>query len=159
MSDAVQGAIEPLAQAIRIVETLADPLFVRTTPLAPGASVGRHLRHCLDVYDALLAGLASGAVDYGHRERELASETQRPRALARLRGLVGRLESLSSATLASEIEVRTEGPWPARSTVGRELQYLASHAIHHLALIAIVLRAHGHEVPDELGVAPSSAVR
>jgi hypothetical protein len=42
------------------------------------------------------------------------------------------------------------------SSVGRELQALSSHTIHHFALIAIALRVHGLEVDPDFGMSPST---
>ena len=42
------------------------------------------------------------------------------------------------------------------SSVGRELLTLSTHTIHHFALIAITLRAHGVAVDPDFGVAPST---
>jgi hypothetical protein len=33
---------------------------------------------------------------------------------------------------------------------------LCSHAVHHFALIAMILRAHGIDVDPKFGVAPST---
>jgi hypothetical protein len=43
-----------------------------------------------------------------------------------------------------------------RSTLARELRALASHTIHHYALVAVVLRLRGVAVPAHFGVAPST---
>jgi hypothetical protein len=40
--------------------------------------------------------------------------------------------------------------------VGRELQYLLSHTIHHYAIIGSILRAQGVEPGPDFGVAPST---
>jgi uncharacterized damage-inducible protein DinB len=40
--------------------------------------------------------------------------------------------------------------------VGRELQFLASHTLHHYALIAALLRLQGVEPGEEFGVAPGT---
>ena len=42
------------------------------------------------------------------------------------------------------------------SSIGRELQALSSHTIHHFALIAITLRLHGVEVSPDFGMSPST---
>lgn len=42
------------------------------------------------------------------------------------------------------------------SSIGRELQVLCSHTIHHYALIAFILAAQGIRVKEDLGVAPST---
>ncbi len=47
-------------------------------------------------------------------------------------------------------EVRT------RSSLGRELQFLVSHTVHHYALIAIASRMQGIWPKESFGVAPST---
>jgi hypothetical protein len=42
------------------------------------------------------------------------------------------------------------------SSVGRELQTLSSHTIHHFALIGMTLLAHGVAVDPDFGMAPST---
>ena len=42
------------------------------------------------------------------------------------------------------------------STISRELQYLASHTVHHYALIALHLRDAGFTTDPDFGVAPST---
>jgi hypothetical protein len=42
------------------------------------------------------------------------------------------------------------------SSIGRELQALSSHTIHHFALIAITLRLHGFDVDQDFGMSPST---
>ena len=42
------------------------------------------------------------------------------------------------------------------SSVGRELQVLSSHTIHHFALMAMTLRVLGVPVDPDFGMAPST---
>jgi hypothetical protein len=42
------------------------------------------------------------------------------------------------------------------SSVGRELQALLGHTVHHYAIIALLLRVEGIEPGEEFGVAPST---
>ena len=42
------------------------------------------------------------------------------------------------------------------SSVSRELQVLSSHTVHHFALIAVTLRAHGVHMDPDFGMAPST---
>jgi hypothetical protein len=42
------------------------------------------------------------------------------------------------------------------STLGRELAFVASHTIHHQALIAMLLGVQDVDAPDRLGYAPST---
>jgi hypothetical protein len=72
----------------------------------------------------------------------------------RLRVLIERLESLQ---VDGSVQVRAEDAEPyLSSTIGRELQSLSSHTVHHFALIAMSLRAMGIPVEEDFGVAPST---
>jgi hypothetical protein len=42
------------------------------------------------------------------------------------------------------------------SSLSRELQVLSSHTVHHFALIAVTLRAHGVQMDPDFGMAPST---
>ncbi len=42
------------------------------------------------------------------------------------------------------------------STLERELAMLASHTVHHYAIVALLLRIKGVVVPETFGVAPST---
>ncbi|MBM4187475.1 MAG: hypothetical protein FJ206_09205 [Gemmatimonadetes bacterium] len=53
-----------------------------------------------------------------------------------------------------QCEAGTES-W-SRSTLGRELQFLVSHSVHHFALIKLLLANDGPVLPREFGVAPST---
>jgi uncharacterized damage-inducible protein DinB len=44
----------------------------------------------------------------------------------------------------------------APSSVGRELAFVVSHTIHHLAVIAFLLRDLSIEVPSRFGYAPTT---
>ena len=57
------------------------------------------------------------------------------------------------------VRMEDAGPTPdcwMSSSLARELQMLSSHTIHHFALIAMTLRAHGVELDADFGVAPST---
>jgi hypothetical protein len=49
-----------------------------------------------------------------------------------------------------------EGPEWSESTVGRELQFLVSHTVHHFALIRLLLGGEGPVLGPDFGVAPST---
>jgi hypothetical protein len=42
------------------------------------------------------------------------------------------------------------------STIGRELQFLASHTVHHFAIMAMILRLQDIHPPADFGIAPST---
>jgi uncharacterized damage-inducible protein DinB len=153
--------IAHLRQGISLVERLGEERLTRTSDLCPGGTVGAHFRHCLDFYDSFLEGLESGRIDYDDRERDPSSESAPARAAQRFREVVRALEAIPGQDRDRPLSVRGdgsregEGGW-FRSTLGRELQFLLSHTIHHFALIGFMLRAGGFEVDASFGVAPST---
>ena len=131
-----------LRQGAALVARLAVEQFAEA-PRLPGlpetaraafarGAVGAHVRHVLDHYESFLHGLESGRVDYDRREREREVE------------LVVRTESAPGRA--------REGA----SSLGRELLFLASHTVHHYALIAVLVRLWGVAPDDDFGVAPST---
>ena len=153
-----------LRQAVTLLESLPDGLYTGTSPFTPGGTVGRHLRHCVDFFERFFDGVPAGRVDYSGRRRDPAVETSRAAALSRLAGLEARLAAAAGLDPGRSILVRPEDDdsdprdpeaW-SRSSIGRELRFLASHTLHHFALIAVLLRALGQHIDPEFGVAPST---
>lgn len=131
--------------------------FAGASALSPGGSIGRHLRHVAEFYEAFLEGAAHGRVDYGRRRRDAAVEVSPDRAARRLEEIADRIEAIDPYAAGRPIEVSAEGDgrW-ASSTLARELDVLTSHTVHHYALVAVFLRAVGVEPPAGFGVAPST---
>jgi len=159
--DAASDNVTFLRHGHALVERLPSELFTSTSAWCPGGSVGAHFRHCLDFYQSFLDGLDLGKIDYNDRERDPELETVPRRALETFAKIVDRLESLVGLDGNEALLVRGDGSGPrgdgwSRSTVGRELQFLHSHTIHHFALIGFMLRASGFDVDASFGVAPST---
>lgn len=152
-----------LEQAIELVDSISDAQYGNSPAGLSPHKAGAHLRHVLDFYDSFLAGVETGLVDYDARRRDEQTAVDRRFALERMHRLSSQLERLmggvSRESLLVRVEDASEGlscdPW-MESSVLRELQTLSSHTIHHFALIAITLRAHGVELDSRFGMAPST---
>lgn len=124
--------------------------------------IGPHLRHVVEHYETLLAGLEHGVVDYDNRDRDRRLECDPALAQARC-------ETLAAAYLQ-----RLDQPWPesvvvafdggvagderfvSPSTPLRELLFVAGHAVHHYALLRLVLEQQRVMLPAWTGKAPST---
>lgn len=144
-----------LQQGLRLLEGMAQELYVKPEPAIVGSSIGGHLRHILDHYASLF--VKGDEVDYDLRAREESIECSLEKGIERLRQIVGRLEGLVvDGPLDRKIKVDTgHQAWTA-SSLARELQFVASHTVHHYALIGVILRLNGVTVPEDFGVAPST---
>jgi hypothetical protein len=157
----IRTNIHWLRQAEALLGKIGDSDYVTSPEGFAPQTAGRHVRHILEFYECFLAGLPAAHIDYDARRRDLAIETSRCAAMARIREIVGGLEQEPALGVDSPLWVRMEDagevPEPFLiSSMGRELQVLGSHAVHHFALIAILLRALGQAVEANFGVAPST---
>jgi uncharacterized damage-inducible protein DinB len=158
----IHDNIAILRQGIAALDRVRGDLYAEPA-YASGASMGSQFRHILDHYQAFLNGLESGRIDYDHRERARSIETEIEAARARAERICSELERMADDRLddPSMVNACTAGP-PDRtpvwtpSTVRRELAFLLSHTVHHYALINLLARAAGVELPGSFGVAPST---
>lgn len=153
---ALAGCLDACRRLDAVAALLHDDARAELIALA-----GPHLRHALEHVTCLADGAARGRVDYSARLRDEALERSPlafRRALARA---VRSLSALGSRDPSSPLVV-TDLVAPgcresAGSTVARELAFVASHSIHHLATIALLLKAHGVELPRAVVLAFSTA--
>ena len=137
----------------------------RARPLPDvSGSIGEHVRHCVDHIAALAAAQPSTTLSYDHRERGTAVERDPAAALRRILRLKAAVDRWEMRSLDDPLCVRSLAnalgePINSWSTLGRELAFVASHTIHHQALIAALLSLQGMTVPDRLGYAPSTPRR
>lgn len=153
--DLIDANVRVLHASARLIARLDDALYRRV--------IGPQVRHCLDFYGCLLAGLASGRIDYAARAREATLEVNRAVASERSAAVGAALRALDRGPWSRTLLVRSEAEptvddelaW-SPSSLRRELEFLLSHTVHHQALLASLLRAGGIEPGADFGVAPST---
>ena len=149
-----------LGQALSLLDLLDDAQYA--SPRGSWSPVGAQLRHVIEHYQSFVAGLPSRAIDYDARPRDAAIEASRHRAAAVLRELIVHLATIEALPLETPVLVKMEcvpeaaAPNWAASSVGRELQFLVSHSIHHYALIKLLLAGDGIGLDADFGLAPST---
>ncbi|MEM0983967.1 MAG: DinB family protein [Planctomycetota bacterium] len=154
-----KAEIGTLTQIESLVETVSDELFTKEDG---GATIGKHLRHTLDHFGALLDGEMNDAeIAYDRRERGGSVESDRGEALKRATSLRERLESMDDVQLSWPVKISVmvcadEDEVQMESTVCRELAFVCHHAMHHLAMIKTIATNAGVELPAEFGRAPST---
>lgn len=157
MRPLLQANREILAAAAGVLDGIDDADYTRVMPGIASGTIGAHLRHILDHYSAIL-DRSDGVIDYERRRRESEMETCRQQALQEVRRMLLGLEGVQD----EHIRIRSEASQSAQvvvnvgSTVSRELLFAGSHAIHHFAIIAVLMRAQGRDVSDDFGRAPST---
>lgn len=168
-----EGNVTFLRQGIDLIARMGDTPFREAPSVEPPGeltqalfargAVGAHFRHVIDHYVSFFEGLGGGTVDYDRRDRDRSIERDRELCCAKLHACIERLERLSHGGLDQPVSAVLGGAGheggqalTGLSSASRELQFLASHTVHHYAIIAVIARLFGVEPGDEFGVAPST---
>ena len=153
-----------LQQAIDLIRQIGDELYCNNENPHFKGGVGKHIRHILDFYDCFLTGWHE-KIDYDARKREEGVETDRQFCIQKINNTMAALNELATVTDESdkglpvkndESDQGAEKDPFSLSTVERELQFLKFHAVHHFAIIAMILRVQGFEPPEDFGFAAST---
>lgn len=160
MTALIEANLHYLVQAERLLAQLTDDTFCRQSPGFYRSTIGGHLRHCLDHYDSFLNGLPDGKVDYDQRMRLPTLETETASAAAKTAEICKSLKAVTTETSPVGLLVKMDcglntSDWQP-STLGRELQFLVSHTVHHFAMIGGICREFNIEPEQDFGVAPST---
>jgi len=139
-------------------------VFAHQEPGAPAYAVpvGAHLRHVIEHYEALIVPVEPGVVDYDQRPRDRELATQTSVARTRLQRLLRQLAGWPASSLDAPLQVRGLGGlagdfhFAVASSMGRELVFAASHAIHHFAVLQPHCAQHGIPIGAEFGRAPAT---
>ena len=126
------------------------------------AVAGAHLRHLIEHFEALVLPASDGVVDYDSRLRDAALQACPLLAQQRLLALHGQLDDWHAEMLDRPVQVigragqQGEVGFSVASTIGRELAFVASHTVHHFALLAAHCQQHGIHTPAHFGKAPAT---
>lgn len=154
-----QKATETLLKLDQLLSKMEDEVYVRPIPSSGDATIGKHTRHILEFFQCLLEQCGSGKVNYDYRKRNPMIETR----IGVARKLISEIniEINKSPGSATMLILETDNPSGGHSmetTFDRELWYNVEHAIHHMAIIKMVINyEHSHLKPEEdFGVAYST---
>ncbi len=163
ITDATQlhgGCVRSIEQCAHLLQLIFAEAYVDSS--RGTSSVGVHIRHILDRFHCFFTGLPVGSIDYDARKRDKSVENKMDVATIALDSLGRRIETMAALDhLETPITVRESvhyrGPAVTmRSTVGRELMGLVTHSIHHLAIIALIVKSYGYEMDSDFGKAAST---
>lgn len=156
--DAIAGVLSQLQTMLSAIA----PTDYRQSPVGPArSSIASQVRHCLDHVRTLLDAANAHELDYDKRVRGTSIEHDPAAAIAELGILMDRLASLPALdpgrSLVLHAQVVGNGPsLRMQTTILREFVFVLSHTIHHNALIAVMARLLGIELPPNFGYAPAT---
>jgi len=154
----IEACVSGIDQCLTVLDCTSNEAY--QCCLQGNSSIGSHMRHIIDRFDCFLSGLQTGKVNFDARNRDRKIELSpgaASKALALLpQKLIACQDQLDSDLLVIESIDAGRDSVAVNSSVNRELMGLVSHTIHHLAVIALLLRAQGFEIGDNIGKAPST---
>lgn len=157
-----------LQQGIEFLLALTPGQYTTISDVAT-SPIGGHIRHILDHFFSVRQAASSfeftavSIVDYELRQLGSVLETDSAKAMEAFRQLQQWITSLNGEQLAHPVIVNADvGIGSTKivqvpSTLGRELMFCCSHAIHHYALLKSIFQALGGDMPAMFGLAPSTA--
>lgn len=157
----VQQNIAFLDQGETLVKNIRPDHYARLSIAESLGTIGSHYRHVLDMYRCFLKGIDQEIIRYDQRERDRNIEKSVAAAIEESNRLICGLKEAAVLTkpedpLEVQRSVRGSGTLQLSTSVGRELDVLTSHTVHHYAIIALILSSHGVEYQPDFGVAPST---
>lgn len=145
-------------QLADVLVQLSDADYARPLDVLSGNTIGKHVRHVLEFYELLVNSAATGQLNYDRRQRDLRLEVDTREALRRLDAIDRAVQRLP---LAHPLQLEADALGQVvslPSSFARELLYNIEHAIHHMALIQVAVRAEfpAIDLPATFGVAYST---
>ena len=147
-----------LHQIADVVGQLTNAEYARPVNVLSGNTIGKHVRHILEFYELLVDCTRTDELNYDNRHRDLQLEVDTYEAILRIGRIDQAIQDLDlDRPLILVADVSAEHPELVEipSSFARELHYNIEHAIHHLALIQVAVRAAFPmvELPENFGVA------
>lgn len=156
----IQNSILLLEKNIEVLNKLGDEQLLWGSKAYEGKdTIGKQFRHLFNFYEALLQGLNSSEINYEQRRRDKTIETKKEEAISYARSILELLKQKEEHILLDEnINLIDPHYGKIRSSVKAELIRAHEHAVHHDAIISIILSEYTHQlnIPKEFGVAPST---
>lgn len=141
-----------LQRGVKLLNSISNEQYTNTSIAPYYSSIGRHMRHILDIYDCIFDGLSIKKVDLSARKRNEIVELDTQQGLAYFDKILGQLTLLNDLDLDQLILVKDDlgaGTVEQNYTLGGLLIQAHSHAIHHFASLGYIISQLGIEIPDE----------
>jgi len=138
----INASKEICAQLLHLCEKLNNQEYACCSSLLTGSSIGKHMRHIIEFYEILRKGSELGEVNYDSRARCSKTEEEPDIAIQRIKDIISWLDQLTvnnDLNLCMSFDLSKNEDVQLKSNLMRELAYNMEHAIHHMALIRVLL--------------------
>jgi len=151
--------IDLLESIENTISSLNDQQYTESMEVLSNATIGQHIRHMLEFYQAIDVAHKTGEIDYDDRKRSLKMESSIEFAKESIevikKNIVTYTEDKQIA-MSGNYSLDSEKSSTISTTLSRELAFSMEHTIHHLAIIKNALVIQGVKLEENFGVAPST---
>lgn len=147
-----------LADISGVISQLRHEDYGLSLSILNGNSIGKHVRHILDLFECLIDSSESGSLNYDKRKRNPETETKKEYAIAKIQHIIQNLEHLDLRKNLILKQQLQDLHCTINSSTERELLYNIEHCVHHLAIIRIGIENSFEyvEISENFGVAHST---
>jgi hypothetical protein len=123
-------------QALDYLKTISVKDYCQVLSPHFSGCAGAHMRHILDHYLALITGSKKGEINYNKRNRYSEVENNPQSAVAQWQEVINWLKGIQPEEMMRKVQVTCEVSLTdctsetTLSSLGRELIFVSSHAIH-----------------------------
>lgn len=152
-------SIDLLNSIDETINKLNDRQYTESMEILSDATIGQHVRHMLEFYEAIENAIKSTEVNYDARKRSLDLETSVKRASDTIQGFKKNMLNYSEdkkIEMKGNYSINDIDASTISTSLSRELAYTMDHSIHHLAIIKNALILQGVKIDKNFGVAPST---
>jgi uncharacterized damage-inducible protein DinB len=159
----IESQLIILQQANAYLASVSEQQYTQVITPTFMSSAGAHMRHILDHYYSVINGFPEGLIDYDKRSRGGLVESCPKAAQSAIESIAKFLSALTpeqlqqTVKLSTEISVTDKQVAIVDTTLAREVIFVGSHAVHHLATIKHIAQAQELKVEANLGLAPATA--
>lgn len=149
-----------LERGVKLLNSISDEQYSNITIAPYYSSIGRHMRHILDVFDCIFEGIEDLKVDLTARKRNEIIELKTAEGLQYFDKVLHQLNGVKPSDFNKIISVVDDlggGNIEQNYTLGGLLIQAHSHAIHHFASLGYIIAQLGIEIPDaDFGFNPTT---
>ncbi len=141
------------------LKTISQEFYTQKNPLFSfDSSIGSHCRHVIEFYTQFLNFYSTNEINYDDRQRDLSIETELKTAIVKLDNIQNILAN-TDFVFEKQLELVNNHALTT-TTIGREINYLAEHNVHHLAIIRLMAEALNFSFADlpNFGIAHATQV-
>ena len=147
-----------LEETVNVIKQLETNEYTRELAVLNGNTIGRHIRHILDLFECLIESCKHSELNYDLRKRNPEIENSIKSAISKINRIAEEIEELNLRQKLKLTQTINNSLCEFETEVGRELLYNLQHTVHHLTIIRIGIEQNFPltQIPINFGVAYST---